>query len=120
MDIQKTCSNVKSYTLSVTVLFGLIGILSYASILPAQSNGTERQQYAVVFPPSTPQIEIFNTVIKAQGLPVRNTTFDFIMVVASTDKNFQENIQKLGAIFVFSPIIKGSCVTKSYQRFRRN
>lgn len=108
-----------SLCISLSVIFMLVALLTYVAVYPEYSYQEEHNQYALIFSPKTTPSNIYQHIVDADGTPVRGGTFDFVMIAASNNPKFIENIQRLGAIFVFSPIIKGGCLIENHARFRK-
>lgn len=108
----------KSVLVSLSVIFIIIGIFSYVAVYPTYDSRDNWTQYAVIFKPGTDRILNHQKVIQAGGLPVRDGTFDFIMITASEDRNFPRLMKNKGAVFVFSAIIKGGCFVENKSRFQ--
>ncbi len=105
------------FSLSVLVL--LVGVLAFVSSYPSYSANSKYEQYAVVFPPDTGYEQAMGEVMSSGGLPVRVGSFDFIVIAASDDRDFTDHVKEKGAVFVFSPLIKGGCITKNKAAFRQ-
>jgi hypothetical protein len=79
-----------------------------AAALPPEASG----KMLVVFQPGTPETEIFGSLIRAGGAPVRQTWLPFVWVVAGETPGFAGNITAHGAIgtygeLPFSPQLAG-------------
>jgi hypothetical protein len=104
---------------SIAVIFALVGIPTYAALIPQQAVNQEQNQYAVVFPPQTSHNEALQKTIKAGGLPVRSTFFDFILITASNDEKYPLKLKEQGALLLLAPIIKGGCYIENKSRLSR-
>ena len=116
---QGNVNSILSIFISLSVILCLVAILTLVAVYPQYSYTGEQTQYAVVFPPSISPTDIYTQITTSDGTPVRSATFDFIMIAASDNPEFITNIRKLGAILVFSPIIKGGCLIENHARFRK-
>jgi hypothetical protein len=79
-----------------------------AGSLPPEASGT----MLVVFNPSTPQDEIFASLIKAGAKPIRETSFGFIWVATGNEVGLAGRLRENGAIgnyrnLPLSPTIAG-------------
>lgn len=105
--------------ISIGTLILLCAIFFIASVtLTSQDiKRGDYTQYAIVFKPNTPQMQIIEKISKADGYPVRNTNIDFLFIAASKTSDFKSKIRELGAIAVFNPVIKGNCITTNKTAF---
>jgi hypothetical protein len=79
-----------------------------AAALPPDASGV----MLVVFQPGTPEAEIFGSLIRAGGAPVRQTWLPFVWVVAGDAPGFAGTLMAEGAIgtydeLPFSPQLAG-------------
>ena len=79
-----------------------------AAALPPEASG----KMLVVFLPGTPETEIFASLVKAGGAPVRPTWLPFVWVVASEAPGFAGTVMANGALgtygeLPFSPQLAG-------------
>lgn len=109
----------KSIFISILFLIGITLIFAYAAVSISPNNDGSFKQYALVFSPNEDHNHIFRQIIKSDGRLVRDGTFNFIKIAASNSPNFHETIKKNGAIFVFSPIVRGGCFIKNKGRFKK-
>lgn len=101
--------NILSVCLSFCIMCALVGTLCIVSVLPEDETTDSVPQYAVLFAPGTSRAQALLHVVQAGGLPLRGSAFDFIMIAATHNPDFQKNIVQQGAIGVFSSLIKGGC-----------
>ena len=79
-----------------------------AAALPPDASG----KMLVVFQPGTPETEIFGSLIRAGGAPVRQTWLPFVWVVAGEAPGFAGTLMAEGALgtydeLPFSPQLAG-------------
>lgn len=101
------------------MLFFLVSLFAYASIRPQSREDGSNTQYAVMFKPNVSHLNRFKKIVRAGGLPVRHGTFDFIIIVATKQDDFKKTIEKEGAFFVFSPMIRGGCFIDNKARLNK-
>lgn len=119
MQTLKEKNSFNSVFISLGIVLAVIALLSYVSIKPLKSNGSDMIQYAILFPPGTKHRDMFDTVVRSGARPVRGGAFEFIMIAASKDTAFKETIKRSGAVLVFSPIIKGGCIIENQGTFKK-
>lgn len=112
-------NRVVSFCVSGFTLVLLVGILVVVSIQPDGFQDDGVHEYAVVFKPGTNHYKVIDKVLKSGGVPVRSGAFDFILIAASEDEAFLEYVKTQGAIFVFSPFVKGGCFVQNKTAFKR-
>ncbi len=95
----------------------LVLLLAFMAIKPDYKISGEYNQYGVIFSPYVNQQQSVKAIIKAGGLPLRVGNFDFIQIIASSDESFIENMYDNGAVFIFTPVIKGACYFENKSRF---
>ena len=110
--------HISSLFISIPTLLGIIMIFTIFSISPSSADKYGYIEYAVVFLPSVTQRDAAMHVFAAGGSPVRNGNFSNIIIAASNQTDFQENIRQQGAIFTFSPFIKGGCIIQNFSTFK--
>ena len=101
------------------VLVFLVGVLVLVSVQPGGAQEGQLREYAVVFKPGTHYRNGIDKVVRSGGVPVRSGTFEFVLIAASEDEAFLEYVKKQGAIFVFSPLVKGGCFVQNESTFKK-
>jgi hypothetical protein len=87
-------------------------IIVVLSIIPSSEDDNELYQYAALFPLNISRTEVFERVVNAQGVPVRDGIISSIIISASYDSNYSNRLYEQGALFVFKPIVRGACISQ--------
>lgn len=108
-----------SVCMSLGVILFLVGILAFVSMIPDGYEDQSNKQFAVVFSPDTTREQAMSQVIESGGYPIRAGAFDFIVIAAAPQSDFQSSVKGHGALFSFSPLIKGGCIITNKTAFKK-
>ncbi len=102
---------MKDSLITCLVMLSLVFVIVVFSLIPDdQKNEDGYYQYAVLFPFGQEPTYVFEKIINAGGLPIRNSAFDSLIISASRDPDYSSKLYQQGAVFVFNTAIKGGCV----------
>lgn len=79
-------------------------------MVPNTDEKNTQPQFAVLYPRSVNAAEAFKRTVAAGGLPLRYGFLSNLVVASSKVKNFPRAVKDYGALLVFDPVIKGSCI----------
>tara|TARA_Y100001001_G_C7990239_1_gene302667 strand:+ start:702 stop:1070 length:369 start_codon:yes stop_codon:yes gene_type:complete len=117
---------MKDFITIFAVQMALVALISLFAVSDFASAGQKADgwamnagnQYAVLFPPGTQSHDAISKVIAAGGSVVRFGAFDNLVIVNSSAFDFKKTQAEYGAIFVFTPFIKGNCLILDKSRFQ--
>ena len=101
--------------ISLSVMVVLISIFTLVEMRPDLQ--ADNRQYAVIFPTDRSEMENIVSIHQAGGRMIRDGLWQNIKLIAADDHNFEEEIYKAGALFVFKPFVRGGCITEDQSRF---
>lgn len=101
--------------ISLSVMMLLVSIFVLVEMRPDLE--TDNRQYAVIFPTDRSDMENMTSIHQAGGRMIRDGLWQNIKLISAKDKNFEQNIYKAGALFVFKPFVRGGCITEDQTRF---
>ena len=92
----------------LTVWIAVMAVVMRQGALPPEATGT----MLAVFEPGTPEDQVFASITRANGRPVRASAFPFIWIVSSDEPGLAGNLIREGAIGTYrdlpiSPTIAG-------------
>ena len=96
----------------------LVGMIAWVSAAPKIQSDSQYSEYAVMYKIGTSQNDIVKQIVSAGGKPLRSGNFDFIAIAVSEDPDFKQAMYEQGAMLVFSPVIKGGCITENSAVFK--
>lgn len=110
---------MKDFALVLSVQFALVGLISLFAVsdFTTKIDGRDNPQYAVFFPLGTSAADAVSHVVSAGGSVVRFAAFDNLIIVSSIEKDARKRLKESGALFIFSPFIKGNCVIEDKTGF---
>lgn len=110
--------SIISIGVSLFVMAILVITLAFFASYASAATDSEYSEYAVMYKLGTPQNEVVKNIIAAGGKPLRSGSVDFIAIAVSDNPNFKQTMYEQGAFLIFSPLIKGGCITKNEAAFK--
>jgi hypothetical protein len=111
----KSCSLSIGAVILVQLIFALASVHYSGQTTSLQEGQT--QEIGIIFPPGMTQTEMIERINAAGATPLKSGAWSFIQMAIIHKTTDMKNLSDLGAVFLFTPVIRGACILKSSNKF---